>query len=112
MFALARDFMARQHNFDALPVHILRDFFVNEVLELFRQLGHKLRAGCYTVTIKGFLLGHLQTGLERLLFGNLCIQSSSESSCSLLIHFGPWRHSIYRHEEELLWLDLPKEVFN
>src|ERR1700733_6022795 len=112
MLAFARYFVARQDNFNALPVNIFRDLLIDKVFELLSQLGHELRAWRDTVAVECILLWHLRAFLDSLFTGLLRIQRCAKATSALLVHLSPGCYPVNSHEEQLLRLDLAKEMLN
>ena len=112
VFALTGDFMARQDDFTALPLDILAHLLGDEVFELLRQARHELGTGCDTVRVKRRFLRQLDALFDGLFTGHLSIERGTETSGTLLVHLGARRDTIDGHEEELLRLDLAKQMLD
>ncbi|PWY79671.1 hypothetical protein BO70DRAFT_52842 [Aspergillus heteromorphus CBS 117.55] len=112
VLTLTRDLVARQDDLDSLPVLVLGNFLAHEVLQLFRQLGHELGTRGNAVTVEGILLGHLDTLRNRLLLGGFGVEGGPETSRALLVHLGSRGHTVDRHEEQLLGLDLAVQMLD
>jgi hypothetical protein len=67
---------------------------------------------CDTVGIERFLLWELLSFTLRLLVLLPGVSCGSEPTTSLLVHLCPRGHTVNRHEEDLLRLDLGEEVIN
>lgn len=103
--------MSRQHDLHVLPVGIFCNLLADKVFQLSGEFGHEFRAGCDAIAVKGTLLGHLEAFSQCLIPRHLCIKCGPKSPRSLLVHFGSGCDAVDGHEEELLWLDLAKEMF-
>ncbi|KAL4864187.1 hypothetical protein BDV12DRAFT_189113 [Aspergillus spectabilis] len=75
-------------------------------------LRHKLRAWSDAVAVERILLWHFNPLSDRFLLSRLCIERRPESSRALLIHFGTRCDTVYRHEKQLLRLDLAVQMFD
>src|SRR5271170_1589986 len=112
VLAFTRYFVARQDNFNALPVNIFRDLLVDKVFELLSQPGHERRARRDTVAIECVLLWHLRALFDSLFTRLLRIQRRAKATSALLVHLSPGCYPVDSHEEQLLRLDLAKEMLN
>ena len=112
VFAFSGDLMTRQHDFHALPVQVLGDLLVDEVFQLLRELRHELGTRGNAVAVEWGLLGHFDTLLDSLLTSLFSVESSSETASTLLVHLGARGDTIDGHEEELLGLDLAKQMLD
>jgi hypothetical protein len=65
-----------------------------------------------TVTVERFLFWHFHALLNSLVSSLFSFQGSTESTCTLLVHFGSWRNTVNGHEEQLLGFDLSKQMLN
>jgi hypothetical protein len=112
VLSLSGDFVTRQYDFHALPVYVLGDLFVDEVLELLRELRHKCSARRDAVAVERFLGRHFYAFADGLLPSLFSIESGSETSRTLLVHLGARSDTIDGHEKELLGLDLAKQMLD
>src|SRR5947209_10529555 len=98
MLAFAWYFVARQDNFNALPVNVFRDLLVDKVFELLSQLGHELRARRDTVAVECVLLWHLSALFDSLFTGLLRIQRRAKATSALLDHLSPGCYPVNSYE--------------
>ena len=88
VLSLSGDLVTRQHDFHALPVYVLGDLLVDEVLELLRELRHESSTWRNAVAVERFLGRHLYAFADSLLPSLFSIESGSETSRTLLVHLG------------------------
>lgn len=112
MLSFTRDFMTGQDDFASLPVDVLAHFLRNEIFELLGKPSHKLRSRSDAVRVKCIFFGHFYALTDCLFALPFCVQRSPEPPCALLIHLGARSHSIDRHEEQLLRLDLAEQMLD
>ncbi|KAL4936004.1 hypothetical protein BDV06DRAFT_217005 [Aspergillus oleicola] len=99
VFTFTRYLVAREYNVHSLPILVLGNLLADEILQLF-------------LAVEGVLLRHLNSLRNCLLFRRFSVEGRSESSGSLLVHLRTWCDTINSHEEELLWFDLPIQMFD
>jgi len=103
VLAFTGDDTVGDHDVEVLVEGVLVDLVLDEEVELLAQVEHEVGAGGDCIPIEQ--VGDGLTLRAQLVFQNLRIFCTSESSGALLVHFGSWRDSIDRHEENFLWLD-------
>lgn len=103
MLSLAGDIGPTEHHSKLPPLDILLYFLGDEEPELFIELGHELGSRRDTVILELLLILDISQILQLPLQLPIVL-GALEPPGALVVHFGPWRHTVQPQKQEFLGL--------